>query len=91
MIREVRRCLHYAPGVARGADAPAFAGIAVSYSGITQMGLDVARRVGRCAIGRATHKRFLCFSAPERLLWQPLGCAHRKRKTVALRGQWGIG
>jgi FdhD protein len=35
------------------------------------MGLDVARRVGLCAIGRATHKRFLCFSAPERLLWQP--------------------
>jgi len=45
--------------------------IAVSRSGITQMGLDVARRVGLCAIGRATHKRFLCFSAPERLLWQP--------------------
>jgi FdhD protein len=47
--------------------------IAVSRSGITQMGLDVARRVGLCAIGRATHKRFLCFSAPERLLWQPEG------------------
>ena len=45
--------------------------IAVSRSGITQMGLDVARRVGLCAIGRATHKRFLCFSAPERLIWQP--------------------
>ena len=45
--------------------------IAVSRSGITQMGLDVARRVGLCAIGRATNKRFLCFSAPERLLWQP--------------------
>ena len=45
--------------------------IAVSRSGITQMGLDVARRVGLCAIGRATNKRFLCFSAPERLIWQP--------------------
>lgn len=44
--------------------------IAVSRSGITQMGLDVAQRVGLCAIGRATNKRFLCFSAPERLLWQ---------------------
>ncbi len=45
--------------------------VVVSRSGITQMGLDVATRVGLCAIGRATHKRFLCFSAPERLLWQP--------------------
>ncbi|MEN9889695.1 MAG: Protein FdhD [Pseudomonadota bacterium] len=45
--------------------------VVVSRSGITQMGLDVALRVGLCAIGRATHKRFLCFSAPERLLAQP--------------------
>jgi FdhD protein len=48
-------------------------GIAVvaSRSGITQMGLAVAERVGICAIGRATHKRFLCFSAAHRLVWQP--------------------
>ena len=26
MIRQVRRCLHHAPGVARGAHATAFAG-----------------------------------------------------------------
>ena len=45
--------------------------VVVSRSGITQMGLAVAQRVGLCAIGRATHKRFLCFSAPERLVWQP--------------------
>jgi len=45
--------------------------VVVSRSGITQMGLDVAERVGLCAIGRATNKRFLCFSAPHRLLWQP--------------------
>ena len=45
--------------------------VVVSRSGITQMGLDVALRVGLCAIGRATHKRFLCFSAPERLQAQP--------------------
>ena len=44
--------------------------IAVSRSGITQMGLEVAQRVGLCAIGRATNKRFLCFSAPHRLIWQ---------------------
>ncbi len=45
--------------------------IAVSRSGITQMGLEVAERVQLCAIGRATNKRFLCFSAPHRLKWQP--------------------
>ena len=45
--------------------------VVVSRSGITQMGLDVAMRVGLCAIGRATNKRFLCFSAPERLIAQP--------------------
>jgi FdhD protein len=44
--------------------------IVVSRSGITQMGLDVAKRLGLCAIGRATNKRFLCFSAPERMVWQ---------------------
>jgi FdhD protein len=45
--------------------------VVVSRSGITQMGLDVAQGLGLCAIGRATNKRFLCFSAPERLIWQP--------------------
>ena len=45
--------------------------VVVSRSGITQMGLEVASRVGLCAIGRATHKRFLCFTAPERLIAQP--------------------
>lgn len=42
--------------------------VVVSRSGITQMGLDVAQRVGVCAIGRATHQRYLCFSHPQRLL-----------------------
>lgn len=41
--------------------------VVVSRSGITQMGLDVAQRVGLCAIGRATNKHFLCYSHPERL------------------------
>ncbi|MCX7264217.1 MAG: formate dehydrogenase accessory sulfurtransferase FdhD [Burkholderiales bacterium] len=45
--------------------------IAVSRSGITQIGLEVAERVGLCAIGRATNKRFLCFSAAHRMQWQP--------------------
>lgn len=43
--------------------------IVVSRSGITQMGLDVAQRVGLCAIGRATNKHFLCYSHRERLVW----------------------
>ena len=42
--------------------------IVISRSGITQMGLQVAQSLKLCAIGRATHKRFLCFSAPERLV-----------------------
>lgn len=45
--------------------------IVVSRSGITEMGLEVAQRVGLCAIGRATHKRFLCYSAFERLQLEP--------------------
>ena len=45
--------------------------IVVSRSGITQMGLDVAQRLGLCAIGRATNKRFLCYSGLDRLELQP--------------------
>ncbi len=41
--------------------------IVVSRSGITQMGLAIAERLGLCAIGRATNRRFLCYSAAERL------------------------
>jgi FdhD protein len=45
--------------------------IVVSRSGITQMGHAIAQRLGLCAIGRATNKRFLCYSAPQRLQLQP--------------------
>jgi FdhD protein len=45
--------------------------VVVSRSGMTQMGHAVAQSLGLCAIGRATHKRFLCFSGAERLLLQP--------------------
>jgi FdhD protein len=45
--------------------------IVVSRSGITQMGLEVAQRLGLCTIGRAMNRRFLCYSAPERLLLEP--------------------
>ena len=45
--------------------------LAISRSGITQMGHQVAQQVGLCAIGRATNRRFLCYSHAERLLLQP--------------------
>jgi FdhD protein len=45
--------------------------IVVSRSGITQMGHAIAHRLDLCAIGRATNKRFLCYSAPQRLQLQP--------------------
>jgi FdhD protein len=45
--------------------------IVISRSGITQMGHDIALQLGLCAIGRATNRRFLCFSGAARLAWQP--------------------
>lgn len=45
--------------------------VVVSRSGITQMGYQVAQSVGLCAIGRATNKRFLCYTHPQRLKLQP--------------------
>ena len=42
--------------------------IVVSRSGITQMGQTVAARLGLCAIGRATNKRFLVYSGANRLV-----------------------
>jgi FdhD protein len=44
--------------------------IVVSRSGITQMGFEVAQSMGLCAIGRATNKRFLCYTGAERLKMQ---------------------
>jgi FdhD protein len=45
--------------------------IVVSRSGITQMGHEVAQRLGLCAIGRATNRHFLCYSGANRLVLQP--------------------
>ena len=45
--------------------------IVVSRSGITQMGHEVAQRIGLCAIGRATNRHFLCYSGANRLVLQP--------------------
>lgn len=53
--------------------------IVVSRSGITQMGYEVASRLGLCAIGRATHKRFLCYSGAERLILEPAFAGVRLR------------
>ena len=45
--------------------------IVVSRSGMTQMGHALAQQLGLCAIGRATNRRFICYTAPHRLIWQP--------------------
>jgi FdhD protein len=45
--------------------------IVVSRSGITQMGHAVAQQLGLCAIGRATNRRFVCYSGADRLVLQP--------------------
>jgi len=45
--------------------------IVISRSGITQMGHEVASRIGLCAIGRATNRRFVCYSGVDRLRLQP--------------------
>ena len=53
--------------------------IVVSRSGVTQMGYEIAERIGLCAIGRATNRRFLCYTAPERLVLQPELAGSRPR------------
>ena len=45
--------------------------IVVSRSGMTQMGHQVAQTVGLCAIGRATNKRFVCYTSSQRLMLEP--------------------
>ena len=45
--------------------------VVISRSGITQMGHQLAVRLGLCAIGRATNKHFLCYSGLDRLIRQP--------------------
>lgn len=53
--------------------------IVVSRSGMTEMGFEIAQRVGLCTIGRATGRHFLCYTAPERLLLQPELAGQRLR------------
>ena len=56
--------------------------IVVSRSGMTQMGHDIAQQLDLCAIGRATNKHFLCYTAPHRLQLQP-GLAGPRLRSVA--------
>ena len=42
--------------------------IVVSRSGMTQMGWSIAHALGLCAIGRAKHRRYLCFAGAQRLV-----------------------
>ena len=45
--------------------------IIVSRSGITQMGHEVAQRLGLCLFGRATHRHFICYSGFDRFDAEP--------------------
>lgn len=45
--------------------------IVISRSGITQMGFEIADRLGLCTVGRATGRNFLCYTGRERLRMQP--------------------
>jgi FdhD protein len=56
--------------------------IVVSRSGMTQMGHDIAQRVGLCTIGRATNRHFLCYTGRDRLLLQPELAGARPRPAV---------
>ncbi len=51
--------------------------IVVSRSGITQMGHEVAQRLGLCTIGRTMNRRFLCYTGLDRLQLQPEAVAAR--------------
>ena len=45
--------------------------IVVSRSGVTQMGHEVAERLGLALFGRATHRHFLCYCGSDRFDGQP--------------------
>ncbi|HEY8356820.1 MAG TPA: formate dehydrogenase accessory sulfurtransferase FdhD [Ramlibacter sp.] len=53
--------------------------IVISRSGITQMGFEIADRLGLCTVGRATGKHFLCYTGRHRLLMQPELAGQRLR------------
>jgi FdhD protein len=45
--------------------------IIVSRSGITQMGHDVAQKLGLALFGRATHRHFICYCGFDRFISEP--------------------
>ena len=45
--------------------------VVISRSGITQMGYDLAERLGLCTLGRATNKHFLVYTATDRVQLDP--------------------
>jgi FdhD protein len=45
--------------------------VIVSRSGMTQMGYEIADKLGLCAIGRAINKHFFCYTGHSRLVLQP--------------------
>lgn len=53
--------------------------IVVSRSGMTQMGFEIAERLGLCTVGRAMNKRFVCYTGRERLVLQPELAGQRPR------------
>jgi FdhD protein len=46
--------------------------IVVSRNGVTQMGYELAQRLGMTLIGRASHRHFICYSGFERFDAEPL-------------------
>ena len=57
--------------------------IVVSRSGTTQMGYEIAERLGLCTIGRATNRHFICYTGVDRLLLQPELAGTRLRSAPA--------
>jgi FdhD protein len=56
--------------------------IVISRSGITQMGHEIAQKLGLCTVGRATGKAFLCYTGRERLQLQPELAGQRLRSVA---------
>ena len=57
--------------------------IVISRSGTTQMGFEIAERLGLCTVGRATGRHFLCYTAPQRLVLQPELAGPRLRSAAS--------
>jgi FdhD protein len=49
--------------------------IVISRNGVTQMGYDLASRLGMTLIGRASHRHFICYTGFERFDAEPLAQA----------------